>query len=349
VNEEMFQNQGSSANGPGRLLQQAREEKNLRPEDVAYELRLTVTQVRALEEDDYSRMPETTYVRGYLRNYAKLVGVPENDILVTFARLTRSSENKTQAVLPTSESDAKKTPKGLALLFLGLVLAIVIFISVWVFIPDDNGQLDENKAEAPKSEVIEEKLLVTDIPLGASTLNLNIPAETSSIVKEAGVVKETVKPVSEATPDTAENKSDKKINAGTSTEQAPNTSGEVDAATTGADQVQLESVELESEAKPVVVTAVDSTNTAPADKGGTLFINYSKDSWTDVRDANGKKLLYRTGKKGEKIALAGKPPFSLFFGFAQGVKVTFNGAEIDVEAHTRGVFARFTLGESANP
>jgi cytoskeleton protein RodZ len=80
-----------------------------------------------------------------------------------------------------------------------------------------------------------------------------------------------------------------------------------------------------------------------------LSISYSNDSWTDVRDANGKKLLYRTVKKGENIALAGKLPLSVFFGFAQGVKVTFNGEEIDVPGYTRGVFARFTVGESVNP
>ena len=92
------------------------------------------------------------------------------------------------------------------------------------------------------------------------------------------------------------------------------------------------------------------STTSPAAAGeGTLFISYSKDSWTDIRDANGKKLLYRTVKKGEKVALAGTMTLTLFFGFAQGVKVTFNGTAVDIPAHTRGVFARFTVGDLANP
>src|SRR5210317_1972440 len=100
----MFPNQDDQVLGPGKLLQSAREEKNLRPEDVAYEIRLTPSQVLALEENDYSKMPEETYVRGYLRNYARLVGVPENSILMAFARLTRSSEKNTHPVIPTGES-----------------------------------------------------------------------------------------------------------------------------------------------------------------------------------------------------------------------------------------------------
>ena len=93
----------------------------------------------------------------------------------------------------------------------------------------------------------------------------------------------------------------------------------------------------------------ETESSVEAASDGTLSISYSNDSWTDVRDANGKKLLYRTVKKGENIALAGKLPLSVFFGFAQGVKVTFNGEEIDVPGYTRGVFARFTVGESVNP
>ncbi|MEA1890882.1 MAG: DUF4115 domain-containing protein, partial [Pseudomonadota bacterium] len=106
--------------------------------------------------------------------------------------------------------------------------------------------------------------------------------------------------------------------------------------------------------KTVDISEVAETKTAtPASEqntssGGVLLINYSKDSWTDVRDASGKKLLYRTVKAGEQIALAGDLPISLFFGFAQGVEVKFNGKIIDVPAHTRGVFARFSVGEAAS-
>ena len=112
--------------------------------------------------------------------------------------------------------------------------------------------------------------------------------------------------------------------------------------------------ELTETAPEKTVDIDQSVDTTVADSeqsitdGGVLILNYSKDSWTDVRDANGNKLLYRTVKAGEKIALAGELPISLFFGFAQGVTVKFNGKTIDVQSHIRGVFARFTVGENAN-
>ena len=42
-------------------------------EDVARQLRLSVRQVTALEEDDYDKLAGGTFLRGFVRNYAKLL------------------------------------------------------------------------------------------------------------------------------------------------------------------------------------------------------------------------------------------------------------------------------------
>ena len=337
MNEEMFQNQGESLRGPGILLQTARQEKKLRPEDVAYELRLTPTQVLALEENDYSRMPEETYVRGYLRNYAKLVGVPENDILMAFARFSRGGEKKTQAVLPGSETQQLKTGINVRLLSLGLLLAVILLGAIWLLMPYDKQLPDENIAE---NKAVDESVVTVDIPVGASTLNLGKVDEKTTVVADAPLTKIT----QESSTDTANepaavDAANNQDNTGQAA--APPGQSELKVSVPGATKPEVSAIESES-------VAVETESAPVATKDGTLFINYSKDSWTDIRDATGKKLLYRTVKKGEKVALAGKLPLSLFFGFAQGVNVTFNGAEIDVSAHTRGVFARFTVGEAVD-
>ena len=354
MNEEMFPNQDDQVLGPGKLLQIAREEKNLRPEDVAYEIRLTPSQVLALEENDYSKMPEETYVRGYLRNYARLVGIPENTILMAFARETRSSEKKPQQVIPSGESDINKSSRGIRLFAVTFLIAVIALSAVWVLVPHDKLPLTGEKADSP---AVEEKTVakVEEVPVGASTLSLDSPVESS-------VVEKTTITSAMPTTSTAETTSAAIVMPQSASSQEQQAISE-----TTPVQVQAE---VSIPVQPVDTTvSVDfaETNTTPATTGvaaagsretessveaasdGTLSISYSNDSWTDVRDANGKKLLYRTVKKGENIALAGKLPLSVFFGFAQGVKVTFNGEEIDVPGYTRGVFARFTVGESVNP
>ena len=358
MNEEMFPNQDDQALGPGKLLQIAREEKNLRPEDVAYEIRLTPSQVLALEENDYSKMPEETYVRGYLRNYARLVGVPENSILMAFARQTRSSEKNTQPVIPTGESDINKGVKGTRVIAVFIILAVIALSAVWVLLePYDKLSQTGEKVDSP---VVEQQPVVKEVPVGASTLSLDKPIES---------------PVMETTPTTppstalpaTENKtapivmsqpvsSEEQLTSTSDTKLVPAQAQPVIEAPITVQAVEntasVEIVEATTAPAMTEITETESTETeGPRDAAsdGTLNINYTKDSWTDVRDANGKKLLYRTVKKGENIALAGKLPMSVFFGFAQGVKVTFNGEEIDVPSYTRGVFARFTVGESVNP
>ena len=323
MTEEMFHHQVEPVAGPGKLLQTAREEKNLRPEDVAYEIRLTPGQVLALEENDYSKMPEETYVRGYLRNYARLVGIPENDILMAFARYTRSSEVKPQPVVPVGEGDINKGSNGFRLLAAAIFLSVILLSAVWVFEPyDKEAPVVSEVAPA----VTESEAIKSIVPVGPSTLKLD-EGDEQAAVNEA-------------------------INSPAIAPEAPETEVKTDVAAEvepiQADETVQDSQQATDEAAvpdEALVTEEASDSTTDA---GTLLISYSKDSWTDIRDANGKKLIYRTVKAGENIALSGPLPLSLFFGFAQGVKVTFNGEEIDVETHTRGVFARFTVGEAVS-
>lgn len=300
--------------GPGKLLQIAREEKNLRPEDIAYEIRLTPSQVVALDEDDYSNMPEETYIRGYLRNYARLVGVAENDILMAFARFTRARDATPVPANVPDESETGNNSRPVLILAVASIIAVIVLSAVWVMEPDVENSTAENSTAENSTELaaVDQKISLDEVPVGSSTLDLDKSAAETAL----NVAPISPQSGSQMDPDT---KSEL-------TEAAPDKTVDID--------------------QSVDTTIADSEQSIT--DGGVLILNYSKDSWTDVRDVNGNKLLYRTVKAGEKIALAGELPISLFFGFAQGVTVKFNGKTIDVQSHTRGVFARFTVGEDAN-
>lgn len=82
---------------PGQQLKQAREAAGLSQSDVANKLRLSTSYVRALEEDDYKRLPEPAFVRGYIRNYARLVGLPGDELASLYQQIQ-------QEVQPSSAS-----------------------------------------------------------------------------------------------------------------------------------------------------------------------------------------------------------------------------------------------------
>jgi cytoskeleton protein RodZ len=81
-------NKPSPVTGPGAQLAQARDDLHWSREDVASKLHLSSRQIRAMEEDDYANLPGSTYVRGYLKSYALLLGLSPASILDAHARLT---------------------------------------------------------------------------------------------------------------------------------------------------------------------------------------------------------------------------------------------------------------------
>jgi cytoskeleton protein RodZ len=87
MNRSLSAAPAAALSGPGRRLAQARTDLGLDPEQVAQRLRLSRRQVIALEHDDYSALPGPTYVRGYLRAYAALLGLAPEPLLAAYDRL----------------------------------------------------------------------------------------------------------------------------------------------------------------------------------------------------------------------------------------------------------------------
>lgn len=77
----------ASAHRPGRVLQAERLRRRLELDAVARQLRLSLTQVSALEGDDYEKLPGTTFVRGFIRNYARILDLDAEPLLARYELL----------------------------------------------------------------------------------------------------------------------------------------------------------------------------------------------------------------------------------------------------------------------
>ena len=67
--------------GPGARLKAAREAAGLSLDQVAQQLKLAPRQVKALEDEDFARLPGRTFARGFVRNYARLLNLDGDDLL----------------------------------------------------------------------------------------------------------------------------------------------------------------------------------------------------------------------------------------------------------------------------
>ena len=94
---------------PGSVLAAARDELNLSVGDVARHLKLSPAQVEALETGAYERLPGRVFVRGFLRNYAKLLGLDPQPLLrgiesqMPQPALAEERPSSTHVVMPRDE------------------------------------------------------------------------------------------------------------------------------------------------------------------------------------------------------------------------------------------------------
>ncbi len=70
----------------GIKLYEERVRKKLTLEEVSKATKIKPSFLLAIEKGEYSRLPSSTYAHGFVRNYAKFLGLPENEILALFKR-----------------------------------------------------------------------------------------------------------------------------------------------------------------------------------------------------------------------------------------------------------------------
>lgn len=135
------QQESADALGCGRQLRRTREKLALSVNDVAGELRLTGFQIRALEEDDWSQLPGDTYARGYLRSYARLLGLDADQLLagastqeIELSRKEPEIALPGDAPAPAAEDAAARRTGRPARGWLGMLLvAVVIAAGYWQY------------------------------------------------------------------------------------------------------------------------------------------------------------------------------------------------------------------------
>ena len=75
----------NNAKPVGQMLAAERERQGLSRLDIAQRLHMSAYQVEALESGDYQRLPKGTFLRGFVRNYAKILGMPADAVLPLLA------------------------------------------------------------------------------------------------------------------------------------------------------------------------------------------------------------------------------------------------------------------------
>jgi cytoskeleton protein RodZ len=85
----------------GEMLRAGREAAGLTVAAVAQQLKLAPRQVAALEDGDFAALPGRTFVRGFIRNYARLLRLDADEVLAALPDAAAPSANEHPSLAPT--------------------------------------------------------------------------------------------------------------------------------------------------------------------------------------------------------------------------------------------------------
>ena len=316
---------------PGDSLRQARELKGWSVAEVAAQLNLTPQRLAQLEAGAFDKLPGTTFARGYIRAYAKLLEMDQNRLVMEFDQFTGTDATGSSVhALGRIEEPVRYSQSILRLVSFLLLLALIGGGFVWwqdqgrpvtsladlglehVEVEGADGTTQVHSLAEPEDQA------VVAAQGGEQTSPLLLPTEPGEAPEETTTAEQPAAESSAAEGETAD--------AGAEAPVAPEQ-----------DQPAVTATAPAPVAEPAAPAAV------PAGQGA-LKVQFTADCWTQVTDADGKVLLSALKRSGERIELTGKAPLKLHLGFARGAQVTYNGESVDVTPHISGETARLTLG-----
>lgn len=269
----------------GRQLRNAREALELTAEQVAQQLKLSVRQVNAIEQEAFDELPSNLFIRGFVRNYARLLKIDAEPLLNYLAEvLPREQEASlvsdatvSQGVILADKPTSQGRSFSPAALMALLGAAIGIGVAFWFLQQPSNPELALPEVESPP---------VVDVPVASAV------AENASVPEVTAVPASSVLAVNVAS--------------------------------------QAASAVASKAAVAAVSSAPSQASAVVAVVSGPIRIVSTTDSWVQIIDANGNKVLSEIIRPGVERNVDGKPPFAVKIGNAPKTQLYFNGQSVDL-------------------
>lgn len=315
---------------PGETLRQARESKDWSLPDVALRLNLTATSLGYVESGDFDKLPGHTFARGYIRAYAKLMGLDQAALVSQFDQYTGTDGKGSDVhALGRIEEPVRLSHNILRIVSLLLLVALIGGGFVWwqdqatlrgkeptnlgmehVEVESADGTTQIHPLDEPEDQAVAEGQNDTSpLPLGNSDSSEQAPATSGALTTPAPV---TTAPATTTAP--------------THTTPTPPATGAVPAP---------------SPAQPPA-----AAEAAPIPAGfGRVQMQFTADCWFQITDSNGKVLTSGLKRAGDSVDVSGKPPLAVRLGVARAAQVSYNGQPVDVTPFTSGQTARMKLGQ----
>jgi cytoskeleton protein RodZ len=331
----------------GARLAEARERLKLSASDVARQLKLSVAQVEALENDQFDRLPGSVFVRGFIRNYARLVKLdPEEFLQAVGDRLPQQAsrpETPPSQDIPFPSARPRQWPK-----YAGIAAVLVVALAVYeFFVSSDETVVTTHSTEATPAPlpmaIPKEKPPPAPMAIPAKLPETSMPPPAAATRKAAAKMAATPEPSVEAPKPVAAIPSPAPaIEAPKPVAAIPSPAPAIEAPKPVAPVPSLEPAGPPSAASlPAPEPETASQTLKPSERQVTLV--FEDESWVEIRDRDGMLILFQLNAPGTRQVVSGRPPLSFVIGNAHGVRLTYDDRPVDLARHTKTDVARMTL------
>ncbi|GKQ97086.1 helix-turn-helix domain-containing protein [Aeromonas hydrophila] len=297
----------SQAVGPGQLLRNAREQLGWTREQVASRIHLRLTLIAAIESDTYDKHTSHTFIRGYLRTYAKLVGIPEETILAAYDKLGLTPPDNIDMQSFSRRSRQQANDSRLKVVTWLVILVLIALSVAWWW------------QSTARRSAGDEALAATEMGATSNTPSATVPPAVD-------VADPVVAPATSA----AAAISVDPVASSAATTLPVDASSAV--ATTA----------VATSAATATQPAADTAASEPA-KVPQLKMSFTADCWLDVKDAKGKTLFSGLKKANDELVLEGPEPLKFIIGAPMAVNIEYQGKSIDMSRYNNGRTARLSL------
>jgi cytoskeleton protein RodZ len=311
----------ATRSNPGETLRAAREEKGWSLEEAAAQLNLTPASLGQIEAGSFDKLPGHTFARGYIRAYAKLLGMDQAQMVAAFDQYTGTDASGSSVhALGRIEEPMRLSQNILRFVSFALLVALGLVGFFWW--QGQGDQVAREQAGAPIEHV--------EVESADGTTQIHpLDEPEDQAVAEAREPDELSLPVS---PEVASGSDE-----ATAAPNAP-----ADATQPAIPAAPPVAAAPAPQATPANAAAPAA---APAAGEGVVAIQFVADCWTQVTDASGKVLVSVLKRQGDSLQVTGKAPLELRLGYARGAQVSYNGQPVDMTSFTRGETARLKLGQ----
>jgi len=330
--------------------------------DVARHLMLNPSIIQAIENDDFARLGPPVFVRGYLSRYARLLNMPDHEVLERYREQTGAVSQDLpplQVVHPLRRQAQARDLRGL------LYLALLIGVG-WAAIrhlpdldpgrlavlwsderPADVDQATGNTVDAVKTAKTAAQVQYPFQSQSAETMNSQAASAPGAAPIASLVSAQPSTPPPSESASAAERAAPASPSAALAVTQPPTPAVSAPPSQPAAPILPVSGGQTAA-ATPAAFTQTqpdDSASTANANGEAKLLLEFSNDCWVEVKDAQGNILTSRLMRANTTHTLSGSAPFKVTLGNAPAARIVLDDRLVDTTVYVprRGTVSRFTL------